>query len=106
MELNVVEIYGYSIVTLPVIVAMVYGIVGFLKVFLFSEKEKFKKYIPIVAAVLGGAIGVSAFLIAPETMPAANWYGSIVVGVASGLSAVGVHQIKKQAKKDGDGDAD
>lgn len=98
-----IEIYGYSIATLPVIVAMVYGIIEFLKVFVFNGNETFKRYIPIVASVIGGVIGIIGFFVQPEIMPVATWYGSIVVGCASGLSAVGVNQIKKQLEK---GDVD
>lgn len=97
-----VEIYGYSIATLPTIAAIVYGIIEFLKHFVFSGNETFKEYIPVVSAVIGGAIGVGAFFICPEAIPVASWYGSILVGCASGLSAVGVNQITKQIKKGGD----
>lgn len=97
-----VEIYGYSMATLPVIVAIVYGVIDFLKYFVFSENETFKKYIPVVATVLGGVIGIIAFFVCPEIVPVATWYGSMLIGCASGLSAVGVNQIKKQIKKDGD----
>lgn len=97
-----VEIYGYSIATLPVIAAAVYGIIEFLKHFVFSDNETFKKYIPVVSTVLGGVIGVIAFFVCPEIIPVANWYGSIFIGCASGLSAVGINQITKQMKKGGD----
>lgn len=97
-----VEIYGYSIATLPVIVAIVYGIIEFFKHFVFAKNEAFKKYIPVVSTVLGGVIGIIAFFVCPEIMPVATWYAAILVGCASGLSAVGVNQIKKQIKKGGD----
>ena len=98
-----VEIYGYSIATLPVIVTVVYGVIEFLKYFVFADNGTFKKYIPVIATALGGVIGVIAFFICPEIIPVANWYGSILIGCASGLSAVGVNQIKKQIKKNGGG---
>ena len=98
-----IEIYGYSIATLPVIVAMVYGIIEFLKVFVFNGNETFKTYIPIVASAIGGVIGVVVFFVQPEIMPVATWYSAVLMGAASGLSAVGVNQIKKQLEK---GDVD
>ena len=97
-----IEIYGYSIATVPVIVAVVYGLIEFLKHFVFSENETFKKYIPIVSTALGGVIGIISFFVCPEIIPVATWYGSILIGCASGLSAVGVNQIKKQITKGGD----
>ena len=97
-----IEIYGYSIATLPVIVAIVYGIIEFFKNFVFADNETFKQFIPVISAILGGALGLVAFLICPEIVPVATWYAAILVGCASGLSAVGVNQIEKQIKKGGD----
>ena len=96
-----IEIYGYSIATLPAIAAVVYGVIEFLKYFVFSGNKTFKKFIPVVATVLGGVIGVVAFFVFPEIIPVATWYAAILMGCASGLSAVGVNQITKQIKKDG-----
>ena len=97
-----VEIYGYSIATLPVIVAAVYGIIEFLKYFVFAENETFKKYIPVISTVLGGVIGIVTFFAFPESIPVGTWYGSILIGCASGLSAVGVNQIKMQMSNGGE----
>lgn len=96
-----VEIYGYSIATLPVIVAIVYGIIDLLKYFVFPQNETFKKYIPVISTLIGGVIGIVAFFVCPDVVPVANWYSAIIVGCASGLSAVGINQIKKQIKKQG-----
>lgn len=97
-----VEIYGYSIATLPVIATLVYGVIEFLKCFVFCENEKFKKYIPVVSTALGGIIGIIIFFVCPGIVPVATWYGAMLMGCASGLSAVGVNQITKQMKKGGD----
>ena len=96
------EIYGYSIAIVPVLVVIAYGIIDFLKYFVFSENETFKKYIPVISAAIGGISGVVAYFVCPEIVPVANWYGAVLIGCASGLSAVGVNQIKKQIKKGGD----
>lgn len=100
-----VEIYGYSIATIPVVAAVVYGIIEFLKYFFFENNEKFKKFIPVFAAVLGGAITVVAFFADPGVIPASQWYGALLMGCASGLSAVGINQIKKQTQKKEETDA-
>jgi multidrug transporter EmrE-like cation transporter len=97
-----IEVYGYSIATLPAIVAIVYGIIEFLKHFVFVDNETFKKYIPVISTVLGGVIGVVTFFVCPESIPVGTWYAAIFMGCASGLSAVGVNQITKQIKKGGD----
>ena len=99
-----VEIYGYSIATIPIVAAAVYGIIELLKCLFFEKNEKFKKFIPVFSAVLGGAITLVTFIISPESVPCTAWYGALLMGSASGLSAVGINQIKKQAeKKDGEG---
>lgn len=98
-----IEIYGYSIAVLPVIAAVVYGVIELLKWIWFERDEGKKKYIPIIAGALGAVLGVVLFFITPEAMPVDTWYASILVGLASGLSAVGVNQIIKQAeRKDGE----
>lgn len=97
-----VEIYGYSIATVPVIAVTCYAIIDFLKYFVFSENETFKKYIPVISTAIGGISGIVAYFVCPEIVPVATWYSSILIGCASGLSAVGINQIKKQIKKGGD----
>lgn len=95
-----IEIYGYSIATIPAVASAVYGIIELLKKFVFCKNEKFRKFIPLVAALLGAIITLIVFLVSPDLIPAASWLSSILVGLASGLSAVGVNQIKKQAEKE------
>lgn len=94
-----VEIYGYSIATIPAVASAVYGIIELLKRFVFCENEKFRKFIPLFAALLGALITLIAFLVSPDLIPATSWYSSVIIGLASGLSAVGINQIKKQAEK-------
>lgn len=96
-----IEIYGYSIMTIPIISALVYGFMEFFKYMFSDGKPKANKYIPVIAALLGGAFAVLAFFFIPELVPVASWYTALIMGMASGLSAVGVHQIKKQIEKGG-----
>lgn len=91
-----VEIYGYSVATIPAVCIAVYAIIELLKYLFFSKKEELKKFIPIAAALIGCAITIIAFLVCPEIVPASSWYGAALMGIASGLSSVGVNQIKKQ----------
>lgn len=97
-----IDVYGYSIATVPLIVSAVYGIIEFFKHFIFKDVDNFKKYIPIVAAAVGGIIGVCLFFFCPEALPIPTWYAALVMGCASGLSAVGVNQIKKQMSNGGE----
>ncbi len=96
-----VEIYGYSIATIPAVCGIVYAAIEFIKYLFGAKVEKFKKYIPIVSCVIGAIIALVVFFVSPEIVPVANWYSALLVGGASGLSAVGVNQIKKQIQKQG-----
>lgn len=96
-----VEIYGYSIATIPIVATVVYGIIELAK-YLFSDRiEKIKKYIPLFAAFCGGIVTLLVFVVTPESVPCTSWYSAILMGCASGLSSVGVNQIKKQMTKGG-----
>lgn len=97
-----VEIYGYSIATVPIVVLAVYGIIEFLKYFIIQKNERVHKCIPLFAACFGGIISVSVYFIAPEFVPVSHWFNALLMGVASGLSAVGVNQIKKQMSNGGE----
>jgi multidrug transporter EmrE-like cation transporter len=96
-----VEIYGYSIATIPVVCGVVYAVIELIKYFLGTKVDKFKKYIPVVSCFIGAMISLIVFFIAPELVPVATWYSALLMGGASGLSAVGVNQIKKQIQKQG-----
>ena len=97
-----VEVYGYSIATVPAVAAAVYGIIEFLKYFVFTDNEKFRKYIPVIASLIGGAISVVTYLVSPDLVPVGSWFSALTMGLASGLSAVGVNQIKKQMSNGGE----
>ena len=95
-----VEIYGYSILTIGIISAAVYAIIECLKLLWLNDREDLKKYIPIIAAVIGGVLGIATYFVRPDVLPSPTWYGAIITGLASGLSAVGINQIPKQLGKD------
>lgn len=93
------EIYGYTVATLGVITGLVYGLVEMAKNLWLNKHEEYKKYIPILAGLLGTIIGLVVYLFAPEILPTPTWYGALLTGLASGLAAVGINQIPKQLGK-------
>ena len=95
-----VEIYGYSIITIGIISAAVYAIIECLKLLWLNDREDLKKYIPIIAAAIGGVLGIATYFVRPDVLPSPTWYGAIITGLASGLSAVGINQIPKQLGPD------
>ena len=99
--------YGFNeITTIPALAAIVYTIIDIAKTALGGD-DKFKRFIPLIACVLGAICGVVAFYFVPGVMETQNLLVAIVLGAASGLSATGTNQVVKQlthtdAKKAGD----
>lgn len=88
-----------DIVSVPLIVALVYGAIELLKKAV-GNNEKVLKFIPLIAATLGAIFGVIAFYAAPEIIPASNVLLALLIGGSSGLAATGTHQVFKQLHKD------
>ena len=89
-----------SIISVPSIAAIVYAVIAIINRAV-GENEKFKRFIPLIAAVLGVGCGIVCFYALPSIIPAENVVVAIVIGGASGLSATGTHQLVKQiGKKD------
>ena len=84
-----------EIPTIPALAAIVYTIIDIAKTALGGD-ERFKRFIPLVACVLGAGCGVVAFYCVPGVMETENLLVALVLGAASGLSATGANQIGKQ----------
>lgn len=85
--------------SLPIIAAAVYWLVASIKIAV-NNNEVFKRFIPLLACVLGAGLGIAAYFFAPSLMPAHNLFSAMIVGGASGLSATGANQIIKQITKE------
>ena len=88
-----------ELVSIPAIVCCVYWIIELIK-YTTGYSEKFKRFIPITAAILGGILGVGCFYLLPDIIPASNVLIAIVLGISSGLCSVGFNQIIKQVTKE------
>ena len=84
-----------DITTIPALAAIVYTIIDITKTAMGGD-EKFKRFIPLIACVLGAVCGVVAFYFVPGVMDTQNLLVAIVLGAASGLSATGTNQAVKQ----------
>ena len=89
-----------ELISVPVIAAIVYWVINLIK-YATKQNEKFMRFIPLVAAVLGAMLGIVAFYAVPSIVPAENVFVAILVGIASGLTATGTNQIIKQLGKGG-----
>ena len=84
-----------EITSIPALAAIVYTIIDIAKTALGGD-ERFKRFIPLIACVLGAGCGVIAFYCVPGVMETENLLVALVLGAASGLSATGANQIGKQ----------
>ena len=84
-----------EITTIPALAAIVYTIIDIAKTALGGD-ERFKRFIPLIACVLGAGCGVVAFYCVPGVMETENLLVALVLGAASGLSGTGANQIGKQ----------
>ena len=84
-----------EITTIPALAAIVYTIIDIAKTALGGD-ERFKRFIPLIACVLGACCGVVAFYCVPGVMETENLLVALVLGATSGLSATGANQIGKQ----------
>lgn len=56
------------------------------------------KWIPCIMGALGGILGVVGLYIMPD-FPAKDLLNAIAIGIVSGLSATGAHQLGHQLSK-------
>ena len=84
-----------DITTIPALAAIVYTIIDIAKTAMGGD-EKFKRFIPLIACVLGAICGVIAFYFVPGVMGTQNLLVALILGAASGLSATGTNQVVKQ----------
>ena len=82
-----------EVVTVPVIAAIVYGVMAVYKQLMAEKPAVWTSLIPVWAGVLGIALGVAAYFLVPEAMPADNVLSAVLLGLASGLSATGLDQV-------------
>lgn len=88
-----------EIISVPVIAGIVYFVMAVYKQLMAGKPAIWTSLIPVWAAVLGIALGLVAYFLVPEVMPAENALVAVLVGLASGLGAVGIHQVGKQIEK-------
>lgn len=83
-----------EIISVPVIVTIVYGMMELAKN--AFESERFNKLIPLIAVLFGAVLGFIAYYVYPAMIPADNAITAILVGAASGWAATGANQTYKK----------
>lgn len=56
------------------------------------------KWIPCIVGALGGVLGVVGMYVMPE-FPAKDVLNAVAIGIVSGLSSTGAHQLGKQLRE-------
>lgn len=90
-----------EIICVPAIVSITYALIELYKKWIAKGRKKYLAFIPLVALILGGILGVAIFYIEPSLIIANDVWWALIVGLASGLSATGTNQVFKQLKKVG-----
>ena len=83
-----------ELIGIPAIVVISYMITETFKMFIN------KKYLPIVAGISGGVLGILSFVLQIDIMPATDIVSALAIGIISGLAATGSNQILKQMKSE------
>ena len=84
-----------ELIGIPAIVVISYMITETFKMFMNN------KYLPIVAGISGGMLGVISFVLQIDIMPATDIISALAIGIISGLAATGSNQILKRMKSEG-----
>ena len=79
-----------DLIGIPAIVVISYMITETFKMFINN------KYLPIVAGISGGMLGVLSFVLQIDIMPATDIISALAIGIISGLAATGSNQIIKR----------
>jgi putative flippase GtrA len=83
-----------EIIIMPVITAIVYAVIEIIKT-ASQESQKLKRFIPLLACVLGVISALVAFFCVPEALPTNNMVIACVIGGASGLASTGLYENVK-----------
>lgn len=82
----------YEMCGIPVIAIVCFVFVEIVKR-TFGNDKKLKNAYPLIAALMGAALGLIAFLTDPNIMPTKSVIASVFAGMISGLSATGSNEI-------------
>lgn len=76
-------------------------VIAYLAGYIWKTADKLPdKWIPCVCGVVGGVLGIIAYLLKIPDFPANDLLNAAAVGIVSGFAATGINQIGKQLSKD------
>ena len=87
-----------EIVSIPVVIIAVWFLMEIYKKHI-AKTEKALSLIPELSALLGVGFTVALYYFAPSWVAAEDIVTAVIVGLTSGLSATGSHEVVKGFKK-------
>lgn len=87
-----------EIASIPVVIIAVWFLMEIYKKHI-AKTEKALSLIPELSALLGVAFTVGLYYLAPKWVASEDLITAIIVGLTSGLSATGSHEVVKGFKK-------
>ena len=87
-----------KLITLPIIVLFCFIIGEIIKI-LFPNKTKVIKLIPFIMSILGAAMSILIYMLAPQTLEQKNILEVILLGMISGLASTGSNELFKKIKE-------
>ena len=85
------DIMDFGIAAIPAITVICFLIAEVVK-----QTPLDKAWIPAICGVCGAVLGVAAFYLSPNLIPANDVLSAVAIGIVSGFAATGVHQVYKQ----------
>ncbi len=76
-------------------IAVAVGFVLKLISYAVGKNSKYERFVPLISAGLGVVFGIVCFYALPSIIPAKNVVVAIVIGAASGFTAIGAGQMMK-----------
>lgn len=87
-----------DIISAPILMLIISLVTLLLKV-TFENNQKFLTFIPLIAGILGIILGILVFYLATTILPVDNVFNAIIMGLFSGMSAIGSVQMINDFKK-------
>lgn len=85
-------------ISVPIIVSVVYALISVIAKAV-NNSERFKRFIPLLALIIGAVLGGVLYAFEPQLIGATSAITAILIGGASGLAATGTDQVVKQLTK-------
>ena len=74
-------------------------IICWLVAYLLRATTLDNKWLPVICGGCGAILGLLGWLLGVDSIPAADPFTALAVGIVSGFAATGIHQVGKQLQQ-------